>query len=257
MRIDFHTHAILTKRYRFNLEYFDSMVRGAIAGGLDAVVLTEHFNTMRFHELYDSLDREIGFTGHYYRAGELRVYPGMEVDVAEGIHTLLFGALEGIRSLRGTLEDHTSVGRFVAIARLRELADENGLFLWAAHPLRPGRELRQVAPEERALVDMLELNAKDLYFFGARMRENVVQLAVELGRPVVAGSDAHHYLQLGTVWSEIPNGCESPQEIAEAIRAGESEIHQSPCLPTKVEAARIVKKTIKQYELPPVLPLPD
>lgn len=257
MRMDFHTHAILTKKYAFDLGYFDSMVRGAIAGGLDAVVLTEHFNTLRFNDLYDSLDRELEFTGAYYRAHGLRVYPGMEVDVAEGIHTLLFGSLEGIRGVRSLLDAHTVVGSFITISDLRELADDASLILWAAHPLRPRRELRQVPESQRGVVDMLDLNAKDLYFFGAPMRENVEALSAELERPIVAGSDAHHYLQLGTVWSELPDSCVRAAEIVDAVRAGEATIHQSPCLSTKVEAARIVKKTIKQYELPPVLPSPD
>ncbi|MDQ8737518.1 hypothetical protein [Paenibacillus sp. LHD-38] len=56
MNIDLHTHGKLSKKTHFSLEYFLSMVREAKENGLQAVALTEHFNTLNFTDMMDQLD---------------------------------------------------------------------------------------------------------------------------------------------------------------------------------------------------------
>ena len=79
MKIDFHTHGKLAKKLPFSREYTDWLFREAQKSGLDALCLTEHFNTLGFQEVYryisgrcsrdgDSLVTENGF----------RIFPGME-----------------------------------------------------------------------------------------------------------------------------------------------------------------------------------
>ena len=45
MYIDFHTHGKLAKKLPFSKEYTDWLLREAKEAGLDAICLTEHFNT--------------------------------------------------------------------------------------------------------------------------------------------------------------------------------------------------------------------
>ena len=48
MKIDFHTHGKLAKKLPFSKEYTDWLFREAQKSGLDALCLTEHFNTLGF-----------------------------------------------------------------------------------------------------------------------------------------------------------------------------------------------------------------
>ena len=52
MRIDFHTHGKLAKQLPFSTVYTDWLFAQAKSAGLDAICLTEHFNTLQFDELY-------------------------------------------------------------------------------------------------------------------------------------------------------------------------------------------------------------
>ena len=107
MKIDFHTHGKLAKKLPFSREYTDWLFREAQKSGLDALCLTEHFNTLGFQEVYryisgrcsrdgDSLVTENGF----------RIFPGMETDIAEGGHTLIIGPMECILEMNRRLEPH-------------------------------------------------------------------------------------------------------------------------------------------------------
>ena len=56
MKIDFHTHANLTKNVDFHVEEFLDKINEARESGLDAIALTEHFNTNNFKDIYDKLN---------------------------------------------------------------------------------------------------------------------------------------------------------------------------------------------------------
>ena len=62
MYLDFHTHGKLAKKLPFSTAYTDWLFGEAKEAGLDALCLTEHFNTLQFDELYGYLmktcDRE-------------------------------------------------------------------------------------------------------------------------------------------------------------------------------------------------------
>ena len=55
MKLDFHTHGKLAKRLPFSTVYTDWLFGEAKNAGLDALCLTEHFNTLQFDELYGYL----------------------------------------------------------------------------------------------------------------------------------------------------------------------------------------------------------
>ena len=56
MYIDFHTHGKLAKKLPFSTEYTDWLFDQARRAGLDALCLTEHFNTLQFEEIYRYLE---------------------------------------------------------------------------------------------------------------------------------------------------------------------------------------------------------
>ena len=56
MYMDFHTHGKLAKYLPFSTEYTDWLLREARRAGLDAICLTEHFNTQQFDTLYGYIE---------------------------------------------------------------------------------------------------------------------------------------------------------------------------------------------------------
>lgn len=110
MNIDLHTHGKLSKKSTFSPEYFAEMMFEAKANGLQAVALTEHFNTSNFFAMYDALDQTYPYNGHYYDVNGLKLFPGMEVDIAETGHILLIGLKENVLAVRALLDEHTQEG---------------------------------------------------------------------------------------------------------------------------------------------------
>ena len=51
MRLDFHTHGKLAKKLPFSTAYTDWLFGEARRAGLDALCLTEHFNTLQFADV--------------------------------------------------------------------------------------------------------------------------------------------------------------------------------------------------------------
>lgn len=93
----------------------------AKANGLQAVALTEHFNTSNFFAMYDALDQTYPYNGHYYDVNGLKLFPGMEVDIAETGHILLIGLKENVLAVRALLDEHTQEGNFIPFKQLLDI----------------------------------------------------------------------------------------------------------------------------------------
>ena len=76
MKLDFHTHGKLAKRLPFSTTYTDWLFGEAKNAGLDALCLTEHFNTLQFDELYGYLSTRSAREGDaLVLENGLRVFP--------------------------------------------------------------------------------------------------------------------------------------------------------------------------------------
>ncbi|MBM7567087.1 PHP-associated domain-containing protein [Paenibacillus sacheonensis] len=246
MKIDLHFHVKLSKKTNFEREHFDSMIGEARANGLDAITLTEHFNTHRFEDVYGTLDTMYPCNNHYYDADGFRIFTGMEVDVAEGGHILVSGPKDKLLEIRAALDDHTAPDRFIGLARLFELCEPRGMLVIGGHPFRESNHLYHIDHELLRRFDAFDLNGKDLHQIG--IQENiakVLQLGAELGVPVVAGSDAHQMFQVGCVHNAFAGRIETVAELKEAIRSGAYKREISPSLHLQVRAANMVKKLLK------------
>ena len=145
---------------------------------------------------------------------------GMEVSTDLG-HIIVLGIDEyhpGIRSA----------------ARLREVCDSLGAFMYAAHPfrhffdpvtfLRQGKEPFAMTPEEAAkrmpvfaLVDGIEVGNG-----GNTRRENVFayRVAEALGKPMVGGSDAHSTSGIGAFTTLFAERLTSREQMLALLHAG-------------------------------------
>ena len=140
MRLDFHTHGKLAKKLPFSTDYTDWLFHEARRAGLDALCLTEHFNTLQFDQLYGYLSSVSQRVDDVLELKNgLRVFPGMETDVAEGGHILSIGPLEAILELNQRLEPYKEKGHFLPFAQLMDLFQDYPVLVGCAHPFRaPG-----------------------------------------------------------------------------------------------------------------------
>ena len=114
MFIDFHTHGKLAKKLPFSTEYTDWLLKEAHRAGLDAICLTEHFNTLQFDELYGYLMETCKREGDTLVTKEgLRIFAGMETDIQEGGHILSIGAPETILKLNAALTPYKEKGKWI------------------------------------------------------------------------------------------------------------------------------------------------
>lgn len=122
MYIDFHTHGKLAKKLPFSTEYTDWLFDQARRAGLDALCLTEHFNTLQFEEIYRYLEQTGEKEGDtLVLANGLRIFPGMETDIAEGGHILSVGSMGEILELNRRLEPYKERGSFLPFRELMKL----------------------------------------------------------------------------------------------------------------------------------------
>lgn len=250
MRIDFHTHGKLAKRLPFSRDYTDWLFREAQKSGLDALCLTEHFNTLGFQDVYryisgrcsregDSLVTESGF----------RIFPGMETDIAEGGHTLIIGPMECILEMNRRLEPHKVKEAFLTLEELAAVAADYPVIFGAGHPYREGGHIPELSQELLEKFFFLDVNGKDLAADREGTWEKMRALSRRLNRPLVAGSDTHQSFQYGCVWNEFERTVNTADGLAEEIRKGAYEIRMSDALAFKVESAGLLKRALKEIDV--------
>lgn len=247
MKIDFHSHVKLSKKTNFSLDYFKDIVKEAKGEGLTALAVTEHFNTLNFDAVYDTLDVNYEYKNDYYEADGLKIFTGMEVDVAENGHVLVIGNLKNVKKIRKQLAGHEVQKNFIGLQNLFELCSPFNMLVIGGHPFREEHPLYKASPDLLKKFDAFDMNGKDLFEYGIEeMKAKVLKLGQEYNIPIVTGSDSHQYLQLGCVASVFKKECDTIEEIKREIAAGNYEIYISDCLITKVKAATMIKKLLKK-----------
>lgn len=248
MQIDFHTHANLSKKITSSLEEFKEKMCEAKESGLNALAITEHFNAANIIELYETLQEEFPYEKEYYEIEGMKVFCGLEVDVKENGHFLVIGSREDILTISRLLLPFQHEENFIPVKELIALLSDFNVLKIGAHPLRASTPWNHHDTTVLKQFDAYDLNGKDLYTYGLEMEERVHAFANEHQIPVVGGSDTHQYLQYGSIINEFPE-CHSIDELRQVIRKDNYKIKISPCLETKVKAAKLVKKTLKAKSL--------
>ncbi len=247
MYIDFHTHGKLAKKLPFSTIYTDWLLNEAQNAGLDAICLTEHFNTLHFAELYRyicSVSKREGDT--LLLENGLRLFPGMETDVAEGGHILSIGPLEVILELNNRLESYKEKERFLKFSNLMEVFEEYPLLIGAAHPFRAGGHIPELNIEELKRLDFLDLNGKDVAVDRQRTEQLTYEMAERLGKPIVAGSDTHQAVQYGCIRNKFDETCSTIDMLRNEMLAGHYETEISSDVTFRVNTAGLMKRTLKE-----------
>ncbi len=203
--VDLHVHCKVSKAIPFQMEQFERMVERAHKLGLSGFALTEHFHSNDFWPSICGLIRQ-----YPYAAGGIAVSPGFtvltgaEVTLADRADVTLIGLLESLAWLDRQFSPRLSEGGFPYLKDLIEPAHEAKLLIIGAHPTRRAKRLIDLDEALLMRLDAIEVNGKDVASGPAD--ETIEAGARRLGLPVVGGSDAHYWPQVGIEYTVIPCG---------------------------------------------------
>lgn len=247
MKIDFHTHGKLAKKLPFSKEYTEWLFCEAQKSGLDALCLTEHFNTIGFGDIYKYITDSCFKDGDSWITDSgFRIFPGMETDIAEGGHTLILSSVECIMEMNRRLEPYKDKGHFLPVEKLMEMVSEYPAMIGAGHPYRTGGHIPELPREILRKFFFLDINGKDLAEDTKGTWEKMKKLAVSLGLPLIAGSDTHQAVQYGCVWNEFEQTVNRVMDLAKEIKNQAYQIRMSDTLMLRVESAGILKRALKE-----------
>lgn len=159
-----------------------------------------------------AMEISFGITEHdflYPNGGEfdgVRIFPGMELLNKFGDY-VIFGADKNIADLKDIFEI------------IMEVHKQGGVVI-AAHPFRQSGVCNMVG-SKNALdilmeVDAIEVNGRS----NQQSQTRVLEIARNLGKPVVGGSDAHNESEIARVATKISGNINSVAELVNAIKEG-------------------------------------
>ncbi len=183
--VDLHTHSRFFHRWWGKATRYDPFglrihAVGAKIRDLDGFAVTNHDY---------AYSAEMGFP----------TIPGIEVSTTDG-HVLVIGPNPPSRTEAGGMAPEETVN----------LAHERGCVAILAHPYR-----NSAARKSGADFDAVEINGKNPEHI-----ERTKQLADRLDLPLVGGSDAHYFFEVGRAYTHIDVSELTPEAVVEAIRDG-------------------------------------
>jgi histidinol phosphatase-like PHP family hydrolase len=246
MNIDFHTHGKLAKRLPFSSEYAEWQFREAKQAGLKAICLTEHYNSEELARFYKYLGDNLERDGDSYLYDGLRIFVGMEIDIAEQGHILVIGELENIASLYETLSPYLKQKEHPQFEQLLTISLPYSVLIGAGHPFRASSRIPTLPKELLRLLDFIELNGHDVALDGVYVTEKTNAFAEKLGLPVVAGSDTHQSIQFGCIYTKFENDCTTISALKKEIVQSKYTIEYSDYAYAQVKNAKLVKRALKE-----------
>jgi len=239
-RIDTHTHPNISKHFAFNPQVITRMVARGRRVGLDAIALTEHFHAREYWKVHQHLEATYPQDRGVFHVDGLALVPGAEVNIREGAHVIVLGEIGELWRLDQAFPDRLSRGYEPTLREFLDVTDDFDLARIGAHMFRRLKELGKFPAGDLRRLHALEMNGKD---FG--LETMLLVQARALGLPVVGGSDAHHWLQLGVRHSLVHTEELTVHSIVKAIREGLTGYAGTPYTPLRVVTAKSLKKITK------------
>jgi hypothetical protein len=239
-RIDAHSHPSMSKYFPFDPGSVGRMVRAAHRVGLDGIALTEHFHATSYWDIHAHLEAQYPAAGGVYWASGIALIPGAEVNIREGAHVIVLGETAEIRRLDRAFPEPLSRGYEPSLREFLDVTDAFDIARIGAHMFRRSKELGKFAAADLRRLHALEVNGKD---FGTETM--LLVQARALGLPVVAGSDAHHWLQLGVRHTTVHSDEITIPALIKTIKEGLTGYGTSPYTPLRVKAAKSLKNITK------------
>lgn len=203
LKADLHTHLKVSKRTPLQPGEARRFVRQARSRGLHALAVTEHFHATGFWAMYDSLLREFRYRRGRFEIDGLLCFVGAELTLAERADVVLLTTLSDLKALDDAFPTALSAGYHPSADELNRVMRRTGSLAVriAAHPFRADKGLANLEPADAAeLFHAAEINAR---FCEREAIRGAHAFAHDIAGPVVAGSDAHVFSQVGAAWTEI------------------------------------------------------
>jgi len=196
LKVDLHIHTNVSSPCSFIDP--ESMIRRAIAVGLDGVCVTEH-EEIRGAEVA----RELG-AGY-----DINVFRGIEIYTEFG-DMLVYGLYRD------------APGWKTPFADLVEMCEEVGAAIVIAHPCRIPGELEQIHGEEKVREMLKHVTAVETHNGGSTPRGNAasLELASRYGLPGTGGSDSHHEFQVGRCFTFFNDDITTDDQLIAALKRG-------------------------------------
>ena len=239
-RVDTHTHPKISKHFAFDPASIARTVRMARAVGLDAVALTEHFHARGYWEIWDHVLAAYPCDRGVFRSDGITLIPGAEVNIREKAHVIVLGEVPELRRLDEAFPERLSRGYEPTLREFLDVTADFELARIGAHMFRRSKELGKFAAADLRRLDALEINGKD---FGTETM--LLVQARALGLPIVAGSDAHHRLQLGVRHTLMHVDDLAMSSLVKTIKEGLTGFSTSPYTPLRVKTAKSLKNITK------------
>jgi hypothetical protein len=246
MKIDFHTHGKLAKFLPFSKEYMLWQFREARRAGLDAICLTEHYNSNELSMLYEYLNGALERDGDCYIFDGLKIFAGLEIDISEGGHILTIGNADDIAAIYTDLAPYLRKNAHPAFKELLEIIKPRPILIGAGHPLRKGGHIPQLPEELLTQLDFIEMNGKDAALGGDDIKKRTNALAARLGLPVLAGSDTHQSIQFGCIYTSFDGDFATINALKPAIAQNRYGIAFSEFALAQVVNAKLVNRALKE-----------
>ncbi|NLC06808.1 MAG: PHP domain-containing protein [Syntrophomonadaceae bacterium] len=195
-KIDLHVHS----RYSFDCSVNpEHLIKWGKKRGMDAICITDH-NSYLSSAPIEEVAKDSG----------LIVLRGAEASTSCG-HLILYGVQDDSwnkQGLTGQLDPQ----------RLIDYVNDQGGAVIAAHPFRKGEEhsggWRMAKLRGLAAIDVWNLRCTD------EENRQAVELAKEMGLPMVGGSDAHAAVEVGLAYSIVNVKVNSIQDLVIALKKG-------------------------------------
>lgn len=239
-RIDTHSHPKMSKHFKFDPMSVERMIRMARRVGLDGLALTEHFHATDFWAVHDHLERTFPAEGGVFWADGLALLPGAEINIREGAHVIVLGEVTELRRLDQAFPEPLSHRYEPTLREFLDISEYFDVARIGAHMFRPKKELGKFRIDDLKRLHALEVNGKD---FGTEVM--LLVQARALGLPIVAGSDAHHWLQLGVRHTLMHLDEIRINTVLKTIREGLTGFATSPYTPLRVKASKALKRATK------------
>jgi hypothetical protein len=239
--IDLHVHAKLSKSFPFDISAVYQMIWQAKRTGLDGFAIVEHLHADSYWGVYDRLRKSFAYDDGVFHVGrDFRLLSGAEVGISGGADLIALGTLDQIQTMNRGFARPATEGYKPTLQQALDVAQRAGMFVIGAHKFREKKELTKFPDGDLRRLDALECNGKDFH------RDAQVQEAARrLGTPVVGGSDAHHWPQVGVKATVLPVSELTQAAVRNAVRNGHAIVRSLPHGPIAVRLAWAYKKIAK------------
>lgn len=195
MKIDFFSHGLLANDLEFSMEYTKLCLFLFKKSGLDAIVLTEDFDSVNFENLFNYI---LTLSKRDYSSlifeNKLRIFPAMKVKLKEGTCIQVIGHYEDILSLRDDLKENKS---YLKSKYLFEKMKNKNLLLGLCNRLEKFGENR------KAIIKNIDFFILDALSISKNDRKNVLSLEKSYKKPILLGSNSRHPLGAMTAYTEF------------------------------------------------------